>query len=156
MPLTPRTIMIAARGCLALATIGAILVGGSATMPPSALLLAGGGWGAALLVMLGFPRVRKNDLLSAVGGCAALTGFLTAAGGVGPALTASLLGAAGPGAIALTMAMLRVRHLAAANPHMSFTEWKQVDRRRRRTDAPIPVRQKITTSTSPDGSFRER
>jgi len=138
MALTPGTIKLAARGGMGVATIGLMVAGGTETGAPPAMLLAGGGWAASLLVLLSFPRVRKNDLLAAVGGCGGIAGFLTTSGGIENAALAALAGIAGPAALALTLSVMRVRHLAAANEHMPFVEWRQLDRRRR-SDAELPA-----------------
>lgn len=137
MSLTPRTIVLAARGGIAVASAGLIAIGATESAAPPALLLAGGGWGASLLVLAAFPRIRKNDLLAAVGGCGGLIGFLTASGGIGDFALAALAGLAGPIAVALTLSTMRVRQLAASNEHMPFVEWRQLDRRRR-SDARQP------------------
>jgi hypothetical protein len=138
MAFTPRTIVLAARGGIALATAGVVAIGATEPAAPSAMLLAGGGWGATLLVLAAFPRVRKNDLLAAVAGCGALVGGLTAAGDVADFVGAAIAGLAGPAAVALTVSMMRVRQLAASNEHMPFVEWRRLDRRRR-SEAQLPA-----------------
>jgi hypothetical protein len=140
MKLTPRMIAMAARGGLGLCTAGAILAVATSDLgAPPPLLLAGCGWGASLLTMLAFPRVRRNDLLASVAACSAFTGFLTAAGPFEARALAALAGLSGPLSVGITMAMMRVRHLAASNWHMPFAEWQQLDRRRRGSDSPKPA-----------------
>jgi hypothetical protein len=137
VPLTPRTIALSARGGLALCAAGIVSL--EATEPAALpLVLAGGGWCVSMLALLSFPRIRKNDLLLAIGGSSSLAGFLTAS----PDLTAASLnaaaGATGPGLIALTLAAMRIRQLAGENWHMPFVEWRQIDRRRRaRRQSPV-------------------
>jgi hypothetical protein len=139
VPLTPRIVVIAARGGIALATAGAIVIGGTETAPPSSAMLPGGGWGLSLLALMAFPRVRKNDLLFPLAGCSAAAGYLTAAPGLDASLWAVAAGASGPLAVALTLSLMYVRYQAASNQHMSFVEWRQLDRRKRRADTKLPA-----------------
>lgn len=131
MPLTPRNVALASRVGLALSATASIV--SLAAVEPSALppLLAGGSWIASLLTLLAFPRVRKNDLLTVVGGSCALAGVLIAQPDVGSGLMNAVAGAFGPAIIAATLEVMRVRQLANANWHMPFVEWRQLDRRRR-------------------------
>jgi hypothetical protein len=131
---TPRMIVLGARGGIALATAGVIVVGGTETAPPPSILLAGGGWGFSLLALMAFPRVRRNDLLFSLGACTALAGYLASAHGI----EAGIISAAA------TLALMQVRYKAASNPHMSFVEWRQFDRRRRRSDSKAPAPPAIT------------
>lgn len=138
VPMTPRFVVIAARGGIALATAGAIFLGGTESEPPSSAMLAGGGWGLSLIVLMAFPRVRKNDLLLPLAGCTAAAGYLTAAPGPDAALWAIAAGAFGPLAVALTLSLMYIRYQAASNQHMSFVEWRHLDRRKRRADTKLP------------------
>jgi hypothetical protein len=142
--LTPRMIVLGARGGIALATAGVIVVGGTETAPPPSILLAGGGWGFSLLALMAFPRVRRNDLLFSLGACTALAGYLASAHGIEAGIISALIGASGPLAVAATLALMQVRYKAASNPHMSFVEWRQFDRRRRRSDSKAPAPPAIT------------
>lgn len=137
MSLTPRKIVLAARSGLGIVTIGGITLGAADFGAPAPLLLAGGGWAVSALTLLSFPRVRKNDLLMSLAGCSALAGYLTAARGFEAGMLAALACLAGPASIAIMITVMRVRHLAAANSHMPFSEWQQLDRRRRRNDTPV-------------------
>jgi hypothetical protein len=139
VPLTPRFVVMAARGGIALATAGAIVIGGTETAPPSSAMLAGGGWGLSLLALMGFPRVRKNDLLFPLAACTAAAGYLTAAPGLDASLWATAAGASGPLAIAVTLSLMYVRYQAASNQHMSFVEWRQLDRRKKRVETKLPA-----------------
>lgn len=131
MALTPRTIVITARGGLGLAVIGCVILGLGQVNPP-ALFLTGGGWVVSMLTLLSFPRVRRKDLL--VGLCAgcAFAGYLAASGPIGTRGLAALAALAAPLGLSITFLVMRTRHLAASNWHMPFSEWQQLDRRRRR------------------------
>jgi hypothetical protein len=142
--LTPRMIVLAARGGLVLATAAVIVLGGTETAPPPFILLAGSGWALSLMALLAFPRVRRNDLLFSLSACTALAGYLTAPRGLEAGIVGALAGTSGPLAVSLTLALMGVRYKAASNPHMSFVEWRQFDRRRRRTDPQVPVKPAIT------------
>lgn len=143
MPFTPRFIVLGARSGIALATAGAIVAGGTEIAPPSSMMLVGAGWGLSLLALMAFPRVRKNDLLLPLAGCCAVAGYLTSASGLDNALWAAAAGASGPLAVAATLALMYTRYQAASNPHMSFVEWRQLDRRRKRSDTKLPIAQAI-------------
>ncbi len=137
MALTPRMVVLGARGGIALATAGAIVIGGTETAPPSSMMLAGAGWGLSLLALMAFPRVRRNDLLLPLAGCCAVAGYLTSASGLDAAIRATLAGASGPLAVAATLGLMYTRYKAASNAHMSFVEWRQFDRRGKRAEPAI-------------------
>jgi hypothetical protein len=136
LAITPRTIALSARAGIA---VGA---GGMLLLEVSPILLACGGWGTSLLALLAFPRIRRNDLLIAVGAGGAIFGMAAAAPDMDRALLNAAAGAFGPALIALTLRVMHVRGLASANWHMSFVEWRQLDRRRRR-DSRSPEQIKI-------------
>ena len=140
MPLTPRKVALSARAGLALCAAGML---SAEAIEPTAmpLVLAGGGWCASLLALLAFPRVRKNDLLLAIGASHSVAGLLVAVPNLEAGLLNAAAGAFGPGFIALTLSVMYVRGLANANWHMPFVEWRQLDRRRRPSDRPAEARQ---------------
>jgi len=135
MPLTPRTIVVAARGGLGLAAIGALILGFEPFDPP-ALFLTGTAWGVSMLTLLSFPRVRRKDLLTGLCAGCTFAGYLATSGSIEARALGALAGLAAPLALSITFLVMRTRHLAASNWHMPFTEWQQLDRRRRR-DTPI-------------------